>query len=45
MCAVLHEQIMNLKYPLDGVETPTHEQVHKAIDQMNSAGLRVICSG
>jgi pyruvate formate lyase activating enzyme len=34
---------LKLKYPLEGVQTPPHEHVMKVVDQLEEAGVNVIC--
>eukprot|EP00878_Enallax_costatus_P008745 GHUV01009141.1.p1 GENE.GHUV01009141.1~~GHUV01009141.1.p1 ORF type:complete len:297 (+),score=66.30 GHUV01009141.1:972-1862(+) len=34
---------LGLKYPLEGVQTPSHKQVMQVVDEIEAAGLNVIC--
>eukprot|EP00878_Enallax_costatus_P035008 GHUV01038967.1.p1 GENE.GHUV01038967.1~~GHUV01038967.1.p1 ORF type:complete len:141 (+),score=30.73 GHUV01038967.1:302-724(+) len=34
---------LGLKYPLGGVQTPSHKQVMQVVDEIEAAGLNVIC--
>lgn len=34
---------LGLKYPLEGVQTPSVEETLKVVDQLEAAGIQVIC--
>jgi pyruvate formate lyase activating enzyme len=36
-------EALGLKYPLEGVKSPSNKEVHKVIQKMEAAGLRVNC--
>lgn len=34
---------LGIKYPLEGVQTPSVEETLKVVDQLEAAGIQVIC--
>lgn len=37
-------EVLNIPYPLDGVASPSKDNVHRVIAHFNEAGIPVICA-